>query len=69
MEHRREESAVDRARRILAYVEEMIALVSEHPECELKREWRRDTPYHKAEFVKDFQSIANSSIPVGRRPP
>lgn len=44
----------------------MIALVSEHPECELKREWRRDTHYHKAEFVKDFQSIANSSIPMER---
>ncbi|MDQ5827719.1 MAG: putative DNA binding domain-containing protein, partial [Chloroflexota bacterium] len=66
MANRREESALDRARRILVYVEEMIALVSEHPECELKREWRRDTPYHKAEFVKDFQSIANSSIPEDR---
>src|SRR5438045_2516520 len=41
----------------------MISLVSEHPECELKTNWRRDTPYHKAEFIKDFQSIANSAIP------
>ena len=66
MDNNQDESALDRARRILVYVEEMIALVSEHPECELKREWRRDTPYHKAEFVKDFQSIANSTIPVDR---
>jgi len=41
----------------------MIAQTGEHPECELKSEWRRDTPYLKAEFVKDIQSIANSSIP------
>jgi hypothetical protein len=66
MENTQEESALDRVKRIRDYVEEMIALVSEHPECELKREWRRDTLYHKAEFVKDFQSIANSSIPVDR---
>jgi hypothetical protein len=42
----------------------MIAEVGEHPECELKREWRRDGAYHKSEFIKDFQSIANSAIPL-----
>jgi hypothetical protein len=58
------ESALDRAQRVREYVERLIAEVGEHPECELKREWRRDSVYHKAEFVKDFQSIANSAIPV-----
>lgn len=58
------ESALDRAQRIREYVENMVAEVGEHPECELKLEWRRDGPYHRAEFVKDFQSIANSAIPM-----
>ncbi len=44
----------------------MISAVGEHAECELKREWRRDTPYLRAEFIKDIQSIANSDIPAGR---
>jgi hypothetical protein len=43
----------------------MIATFGEHPECELKREWRRDALYLKAEFIKDIQSIANSAIPEG----
>lgn len=58
------ESALDRAQRVREYVERLIAEVGEHPECELKREWRRDSVYHRAEFIKDFQSIANSAIPI-----
>lgn len=57
------ESTLERAQRIRDYIEQMIDTVREHPECELKREWRRDTPYHKAEFIKDVQSIVNSDIP------
>src|SRR5688500_17605026 len=59
-----QESTLERAKRIQLYVEELIATIGEHPECELKRSWRRDTPYLKAEFVKDVQSIANSDIPI-----
>src|SRR6185369_6993825 len=33
---------------------------------ELKKNWPRNTPYHKAEVVKDIQATANSSIPVGK---
>lgn len=61
-----DESALDRIQRIQRYVEVMIAEAGEHPECELKREWRRNTPYLKAEFVKDIQSVANSAIPEDR---
>jgi len=43
----------------------MIATLGEHPECELKSEWRRDNLYFKAEFIKDVQSIANSAIQEG----
>lgn len=47
-------------------IEEMIARTGEHPICELKREWRRDTLHNKAEFIKDIQSIVNSAIPEGQ---
>lgn len=60
------ESTVDRVKRIQEFVEEMIELVSEHPECELKKTWERSSFYHKAEFIKDIQSIANSAIPVDK---
>src|SRR5262249_12264986 len=59
------ESTLDRAQRIQDYVEQMIATLGEHPECELKSEWRRDNLYFKAEFIKDVQSIANSAIQEG----
>ncbi len=61
-----DESALERIQRIQRYVEGMIAEAGEHPECELKREWRRNTPYLKAEFIKDIQSVANSAIPEHR---
>jgi len=62
----RVETTLERAQRIRDYVERMIAELGEHPECELKREWRRDTSYLRAEFIKDIQSIANSEIPRER---
>ena len=36
--------AVDRATRIRDYVEQLISLLGEQPECELKRDWARNTP-------------------------
>ncbi len=60
------ETTLDRALRIRDYVENMIATLREHPECELKLTWRRDSAYHKAEFVKDIQATANSSILEGK---
>lgn len=60
------ESAPERATRVRDFVERMIVTVREHPECELKREWKRNTPYLKAEFIKDIQSIANSAIVPGQ---
>jgi hypothetical protein len=60
------ESTLERAQHTREYVEQLIQTVREHPECELKREWRRDTHYHKAEFIKDVQSIVNSDIPEGK---
>jgi hypothetical protein len=53
---------VDRATRIRDYVEQLIALVGEHPECEVKKNWPRNTPFHRAEMVKDIQATANSVI-------
>lgn len=53
--------AVDRATRIRDYVEKLISLLGEHPECELKRDWARNTPFHKAEMVKDIQATANAA--------
>lgn len=44
----------------------MIQTLGEHPECELKLIWKRDTPHNKAEFVKDVQAIANSAIAEGK---
>lgn len=58
------ETALQRAKRVQTYVEELISTTGEHPECELKRSWLRTTPYLKAEFIKDVQSIANSEIPI-----
>ena len=54
---------VDRATRIRDYIENLIALVGEHPECELKTNWTRGTPFHRAEVVKDIQATANSVAP------
>ncbi len=54
--------AVERATRIRDYVEQLITLLGEHPECELKTSWRRDTAFHKAEMVKDIQATANSAV-------
>ncbi len=61
-----DESTLDRAQRIRDYVEKMILTLREHPECELKLVWRRDTLHNKAEFIKDIQAIANSVIPFGK---
>jgi Schlafen, AlbA_2 len=55
--------AVDRAVRIRDYVENLISLVGEHPECELKANWTRGTPFHRAEVIKDIQATANSVAP------
>src|SRR5688500_13843900 len=55
-------SALERAKRTRIFIEGMIGEVGEHPEVELKLSWRRDTAYHKAEFIKDIQSVANSEI-------
>jgi hypothetical protein len=48
------ESPLDRALRIRDQVEQTIAALGEHPECELKIEWRRNNPYHKAEFIRQW---------------
>jgi hypothetical protein len=56
------ETTLVRALRIRDYIENMIATLGEHPECELKLTWHRNSAYHKAEFVKDIQAIANSAI-------
>lgn len=58
--------AADRATEIRNYIERLISLLGEHPECELKTEWPRNTPYHKAEMVKDIQATANSAIALGK---
>ena len=52
-------TTADRATEIRDYVERLIAAVGEHHECELKRAWRRDTPFHSAEVVKDIQATAS----------
>jgi hypothetical protein len=57
-----QEAALERAVRIRSYIEEMILTVGEHPECELKKTWSRESPYHRAEMVKDIQATANSAI-------
>lgn len=59
------QSVVERIDRVRETIERIIGAVGEHPECELKIEWLRNTPYHKAEAVKDIQAIANSSIAPG----
>src|SRR5437868_4378643 len=61
-----EASAWERAIRIRDHIERMIKELGEHPECELKGSWRRDTQYHKAEIVKDIQATANSAIVPNR---
>jgi hypothetical protein len=60
------ESTLQQTHQIQQAIEAMIARTGEHPVCELKRGWRRDTLYHKAEFIKDVQSIVNSAIPEGQ---
>src|SRR5690242_1652636 len=59
------ETTLDRIARVSITVQKIIAQAGEHPECELKRELLRTTPYLKAEFIKDIQSIANSTIKEG----
>jgi len=60
------ETIEERAARIQSTVENIVAKVGEHPEYELKRQWLRDKPPLKAEFIRDVLSIVNSEIPDGR---
>lgn len=60
------ETTLDRAWRISDYIEKLINTIGEHPECELKREWRKTELRDKAEFIKDVQATANSLIPEGK---
>ncbi len=60
------ETDSERIKRIIAEVEEIITTTGEHPDYELKRSWLWNNPFLKAELIKDFQSIANSSIPQGK---
>jgi hypothetical protein len=54
--------ALARAVRIRNYIEQLVAAVGEHPECELKKSWLRNTPFLRAELIKDIQATANSAI-------
>ena len=54
--------ALARAVRIRNYIEQLVVAVGEHPECELKRSWLRNTPFLRAEMIKDVQATANSAI-------
>lgn len=54
--------ALARAVRIRNYIEQLVAAVGEHPECELKTSWLRNTPFLRAEMIKDVQATANSAI-------
>ncbi len=54
--------ALARALRIRDYIEQLVAAVGEHSECELKKSWLRNTSFLRAEMIKDFQSTANSAI-------
>lgn len=54
--------ALARAVRIRNYIEQLVAVVGEHPECELKKSWLRNTPFLRAEMIKDVQATANSAI-------
>jgi|ERR1041384_191716 hypothetical protein len=54
--------ALARAVRIRNYVEQLVAAVGEHPECELKKSWLRNTPFLRAEMIKDVQATSNSAI-------
>ena len=56
------ELALTRAARVRDYIEQLVAAVGEHPECELKKSWLRNTPFLRAEMIKDIQSTANSAI-------
>jgi len=62
-EDEKQETTLERIKSVSAYIEELIFTTGEHPECELKTTWMRASPYHKAEFIKDIQSTANSFIP------
>jgi hypothetical protein len=44
--------ALARALRIRNYIEQLVAAVGEHPECELKRSWLRNSPFLRAEMIK-----------------
>jgi hypothetical protein len=61
-EQQSEELALARAVRIRSYIEQLVTAVGEHPECELKRNWLRKTPFLRAEMIKDVQATANSAI-------
>lgn len=61
-ENKDSETTLERTKRIIAEIEEMIFTTGEHPEYELKKTWQRNNHFLKAEFIKDIQSIANSSI-------
>lgn len=56
------ETPLGRAPRVRAFIEAMISEVGEHAEVELRLTGKRDTAYHKAEFIKDIQAIANSAL-------
>lgn len=55
---------VERSMQVRNYVDQVIKHIGEHPEVELKREWRYTTPHGKAECIRDIQSIANSEIAI-----
>jgi hypothetical protein len=59
------ESTDERIHRTLEVIGRIIASAGEHGDCELKKVWLRDTPYNRAEFIKDIQSISNSDIASG----
>lgn len=63
-ENNNSETTLARTKRIFAEIEEMIFTTGEHPEYELKKTWQRNNHFLKAEFIKDIQSIANSTIPL-----
>lgn len=56
------ETIEERAARIQSTVENIVAKVGDHPEYELKRQWLRDKPPLKAEFIRDVLSIVNSDM-------
>lgn len=57
--------AFTRSEQVRKYVEQMVTSIGEHPEVELKAEWRWATAKDKAECILDMQATANSEISVG----